>query len=44
MGHSGHHPVGSGIHPASTDGGALMDPVVLLLLFNVAVWCYWTFK
>ena len=44
MGHWGHHRVGGGVHSASTDGGDLMDPVVMLLLFNVAVWAYWTFK
>jgi len=32
------------IHSASTDGGAVMDPVTMLLLFNRAVWLYWTVK
>jgi hypothetical protein len=22
----------------------LMDPITVILLFNVAVWCYWSFK
>ena len=44
MGYWGHHRVGGGIHTVITNGGDLMDPVVMLLLFNVAVWCYWTFK
>jgi hypothetical protein len=44
MGCVGHTGVDGAILSASTDGGAVMDPVVILLLFNVAVWCYWTFK
>ena len=26
------------------DRGHLMDPVALLLLFNITVWLYWTVK
>jgi hypothetical protein len=41
VGYSG---IDGAIHSSITDGGAVMDPVMMLLLFNVAVWCYWTFK
>jgi len=43
---------GCEIHPG-IDGGIcatiidlpiLMDPVTLLLIFNITIWCYWTFK
>ena len=33
-----------GISTTIIDLPILMDPVALLLLFNVAVWLYWTVK
>jgi hypothetical protein len=30
--------------PITIDLGIIMDPVTFLLLFNITVWCYWTFK
>ena len=33
-----------GISTTIIDRGHLMDPVALLLLFNITVWLYWTFK
>ena len=33
-----------GISTTIIDLGHLMDPVSFLLLFNITVWCYWTFK
>ena len=33
-----------GISTTIIDRGHLMDPVTFLLLFNITVWCYWTFK
>ena len=36
--------VDGGICTAVINLYLIMDPVVILLLFNVAVWCYWTIK
>ena len=33
-----------GISTTIIDRGHLMDPVTFLLLFNITVWLYWTFK
>ena len=33
-----------GVPAVAGDFPILMDPVAILLLFNVVVWCYWTFK
>jgi hypothetical protein len=39
------HPgVDGGICATIIDLGHLMDPVAFLLLFNVAVWLYWTVR
>jgi hypothetical protein len=44
MGHPRCARVDGGVPATPTDGGDLMDPVAILLLFNVAVWLYWTVK
>jgi hypothetical protein len=36
--------VDGGVHAVAINFPILMDPITLLLLFNVMVWCYWTFK
>ena len=33
-----------GISTTIIDLGHLMDPITLLLLFNITVWLYWTVK
>jgi len=39
------HPgVDGGFCTAIINLGAVIDPITIILLFNVAVWCYWTFK
>ena len=33
-----------GISTTIIDLGIIMDPITFLLLFNITVWLYWTFK
>ena len=44
VGTSGDCCVEPGISTTIIDLGIIMDPVTFLLLFNITVWCYWTFK
>ena len=44
VGTSGDRSIIGGISTTIIDLGHLMDPVTFLLLFNITVWLYWTFK
>ena len=44
VGTSGDRSIVGGISTTIIDLHILMDPITFLLLFNITVWCYWTFK